>query len=145
MPQRDYLLRMIEQLGAALARLRQMITGKASAADVRAEMQKTAVSAGIDLEMARVVSAEMLVSLLSAGREINPSRCWMTAEILLLDALAAEADGDFASAEISFTKALRLFELLEPAGVFLVGWPEARERVEEIHAALARLETPASE
>jgi hypothetical protein len=145
MQQRDYILRMIEQLGAALVRLRQMITGQASSAEVHAEMQKTAMSAGVNLEMARLMSTEMLVSLISAGRELNPSRCWMTAELLLLDAMAAETRGDAGNAEISFTKALGLYELLEPAGAFLVGWPEARERVEEINAALVRLRPSADE
>lgn len=139
MQQRDYIMRMIEQLGVALARLRQLITGKASKAEIRAEMTAAARTGGVDLQMARITSLDTLVALLSVGGELNPSRCWLTAELLFLDALEAETAGDVSAAELSYEKALSLFRLLEPAGALLLGWPEARERVEEITATLSHL------
>lgn len=143
MQRRDYILRMIEQFGAALVRIRQMILGGASAEAVHAEMQTTARNAGIDLDMARLASADTIIDLMSTGSELNPSRCWLTAELLLVDALDADAAGDDEGARLSYTKSLRLFSLIEPGGAFLVGWPEAGERVEEVRARLASLDTNA--
>ncbi|MGK2951061.1 MAG: hypothetical protein ACSLEZ_01585 [Thiobacillus sp.] len=142
MQQRDFIMRMIEQLGVALARLRQMITGQASKEEIRAEMHAAARQGGIDLEMAKLASLDTLLSLISVGGEINPSRCWLTAELLLLDGMDAEADGRCEAAAVSYEKAIRLFALLEPAGALLVGWPEARERVLEVRERLSHLEAP---
>jgi hypothetical protein len=74
-------MRMIKQLGVALVRLRQMITGKASKAEIRAEMTAAARTGGVDLPMARLASVDTLLALLSVGGELNPSRCWLTAEL----------------------------------------------------------------
>jgi hypothetical protein len=137
--QRDYILRMIEQLGAALVQLRKMIFGGASAETVRAEMLATARNGGIDLELARLASPDTLVALISVGKELEPTQCWLTAELLYLDGLEAEVAGDAEATRRSFEKALRLFSLLEPAGAFLVGWPEAGERAEEIRLKLAAM------
>ena len=139
MQQRDYIMQMIEQLGVALAHLRQLILGKASKAEIRAEMAAAACTGGVDLQMARIATPDTLVALLSVGGELNPSGCWLTAELLFLDGLEAEADSDVSGASLSYEKALNLFRLLEPAGALLLGWPEARERVEEITARLDRL------
>lgn len=140
MQQRDFIMRMIEQLGVALARLRQMITGQASKEEIRAEMHAAARQGGVDLEMAKLASLDTLLSLISVGGEINPSRCWLTAELLLLDGMDAEADGRCEDAAVSYEKAIRLFGLLEPAGALLVGWPEARERVLEVRARLDHIQ-----
>jgi hypothetical protein len=43
-----------------------------------------------------------------------------------------------AGAELSYDKALRLFQLLEPGGALLVGWPDARERVEGVTDRVSR-------
>jgi hypothetical protein len=140
-------MRMIEQLGVALARLRQMITRQVSKQEIRAEMHAAARQGGVDLDMARLASLDTLMSLISVGGEVNPSRCWLTAELLLLHGMEAESDGRLDEAEVSYEKALRLFELLEPSGAFIVGWPEARKRALEADAGLNRvrsLDTPES-
>ena len=140
MAQRDYILRMIEQIGAAMIRLRQMILGGGESAEtIRLEFQSIARSAGIDLEMARLATPDTLLALISVGGEVNPSRAWFTAELLYLDALDADAAGDVERARLSYQKAVRLFALLEPAGGFLVGWPEAAQRVQEVRERLAAL------
>jgi hypothetical protein len=92
--------------------------------------------------MARLASPDTLVSLICIGGQINPSRCWLTAELLLLDGMDAESDGRFDEAVVSYEKALRLFELLEPAGALLAGWPEARDRALEVEARLSRIQAP---
>ena len=132
---------MIEQIGAAMVRLRQMILGGSAAAEtIRLEFQSIARSAGIDLEMARLASPETLVALISVGGEVNPSRAWFTAELLYLDALDAETSGHNERGRLSYQKALALFTLLQPGGGFLVGWPEAGQRVEEVRTRLAALD-----
>jgi hypothetical protein len=146
MPQRDYILRMIEQLGQALIRLRRMIMGgEASPEAVDDELRSVARGVGFDVDMARVASADTLAMLVSTGGEVDPSRCWVFAELLYLDAMEAEMDGRVEMARAGYDKALSLFSLLEPAGGFLVGWPEAGERVDEIRSrldGLARGERP---
>jgi hypothetical protein len=138
--QRDYILRMIEQIGAAMIRLRQVILGGSeSAQTIRLEFQSIARSAGVDLEMARLATPDTLIALLSVGGEVNPSRAWFTAELLYLDALDAETSGDTDRARLSYQKAVRLFSLLEPGGGFLVGWPEAGQRVQEVRDKLEAL------
>ena len=131
---------MIEQIGAAMIRLRQMILGGAAASEtIRLEFQSIARSAGVDLEMARLATPDTLISLISVGGEVNPSRAWFTAELLYLDALDAETSGDTPRARLSYQKALGLFALLEPGGGFLVGWPEAGERMQEVRDKLEAL------
>ena len=140
MAQRDYILRMIEQIGAAMIRLRQMILGGSESAEtIRLEFQSIARSAGVDLEMARLATPDTLIALISVGGEVNPSRAWFTAELLYLDALDAETSGNFDRGRLSYQKAVRLFALLEPAGGFLVGWPEAGQRVQEVRSRLEAL------
>jgi hypothetical protein len=141
MQQRDYILRMIEQIGAALARLREMIVGGTASPDmIQSELRTTGRGVGVDLDMARMASADTLADLVSVGGEVNPTRCWLTAELLFLDALEAEVSGDADAAWSSYDKALRLFSLLKPGGGFIIGWPEAATRVEEVRDRLAALE-----
>ena len=47
---------------------------------------------------------------------------------------------DTERARLSYEKALQLFALIRPKGAFLVGWPEAAERMDEIEERLAMLE-----
>lgn len=140
MTERDYILRMIEQFGVALARIRRLVTGGASVETVRRELDLAGRQVGIDFDMARLASEDTLAALLMAGGEVNPSRCWMTAELLYLDGLDAEAAGAADTASASYHKALMLYSLIRPHGVFLVGWPEASERIADITERLQALE-----
>jgi SAM-dependent methyltransferase len=140
MTERDYILRMIEQFGVALARLRRLLAAGASGETVRRELDLAGRQVGIDFDMARLASEDTLAALLTAGGEVNPSRCWMTAELLFLDGLDAEAAGETDAARLSYRKALTLYSLIRPHGVFLVGWPEAAERTEEIRERIRVLD-----
>lgn len=140
MQQHDYIMRIIEQLGVALARVRDMIIGRASREDIQAELEAAARQGGVDFDMARIASVDTLVSLIAVGDEINPMQCWLTAELLLLDGMKAESGGSAADAAISYEKALRLFELLEPNAGLSPAWPGALERVRELQARLSRVQ-----
>jgi len=137
MPQRDYILRMIEQLGAALAELRRRILGrKTNPADIHQELSALAGRSGFDLDVLRALSGETLHMLVSPTGEVEPARCWLMAELLYLDGLQALAREHHEAGCASLEKARLLFGLVEPGGGMLVGFPEAAERVCEIDGLL---------
>jgi hypothetical protein len=136
MQRRDYLLRMIEQIGQMLTALRKRIAAGAESADVDASLRSVAASGGVDLDIARLSNADTLVLFVAPAGEVEPTRCWMFAELLFLDGLQARAEGRSDDAWASFEKAHRLYELIEPGGALLLGWPEAGARIEEIEALM---------
>ena len=142
MEQRDYILRMIEQFGRFALALRQLITGGgAGSGRARDQLTSVASNAGLDLDLARVATADTLLMLAAPSGELDPSRCWMYAETLYLDGLDAELSGDLDRAWSAYGRARALFAAVGPMGAFLVGFPEARERIEEIDGRLAALES----
>jgi hypothetical protein len=140
---RDYILRMIEQFGRFAAALRRRILGgETPQAELQSQLRSAAYQAGLDLELARIASLDTLMLSIAPGGELDPSRCWMCAEVLYLDGLEAQLSEDRSRAETSFAKARVLFSLVAPLGAFLVGFPEATERIQEIDARLERLDGP---
>jgi len=137
MPQRDYVLRLIEQMGAALAALRKRILGRGVAAgQVHDELAGLADRSGFDLALLRGFSGETLHMLVSPTGEVEPARCWLMAELLYLDGLQALAEDRSEDAREGLEKARLLFGLIEPGGGMLVGFPEAAERIREIDERL---------
>ena len=137
MPQRDYILRLIEQMGAALVALRNRILGrKVDPQRIEEELTGLAGQAGFDLQLLRGFSGESLVMSVSPTGEVEPSRCWLMAEVLYLDGLQAREEGRPDDAAASLEKASLLFGLIEPGGGMLVGFPEAGERQREIREIL---------
>jgi hypothetical protein len=134
--QRDYILRMIEQMAAVLARLRKLIQGGGiEAADQ--EIRQTAGIYGVDLDAARAVDSETLLLLISPGGQPDVSRTWITAELLYLDGLRLESQGDLREAHHVYSKALLLFNSLEPSSIG--GLPEAGDRIGELRARILEL------
>jgi len=141
MPQRDYLLRQIELLGELLIAIRSQILGRtATGGEIHARLQQVSLQGGLDLDLARAASPDTLTMFIAPTGEIEPGRCWLLAETLYLDGLDADLSGDLSRALDSLAKARTLFTLLQPMGAFLVGFPEAGERVREIDAWLERWE-----
>ena len=137
MPQRDYILRVIEQLGAALAALRRRIMGRTEdPSTLHDELSRLSGQAGFDLGLLRALSGETLHMLVSPTGEVEPARCWLMAELLYLDGLQALAEERREDAAASLGKARLLFGLVEPGGGMLVGLPEAAERIREIEQLL---------
>ena len=133
MPQKDYILRQIEVLGAALVAIRKMILGGgAETADVETRLQEVSQQGGMALDLARAASPDTLHMLIAPTGEIEPGSCWLLAESLYLDGLLAIQLGEEDRAADSLAKARMLFTLLKPMGAFLVGFPEATERIREI-------------
>jgi hypothetical protein len=131
---RDYLLRMIEQMGVVFARLRQLIQG-GSGADL--EIQQAAKQAGVDLTMARALDPDSLIELLSTGGEADPTRTWLMAEFLFLDGLAAETAGAGDEALDVYVRSLRLYAAIDPR--VIGGILEGRDRIAELERRILHL------
>lgn len=95
MVQRDYILRMIEELGAALIALRKAIFGgRAAAGEVEDTLRRAAGSAGMHIELARAASVEALPAMVAPTGEVEPARCWVLAEALMTDGVFRLQNGD---------------------------------------------------
>jgi len=134
MPQRDYILRLIEQMGVVLAGIRRKILGGQASVDTRQELADVAAQGGVDLELVRGFDLETLMMLVAPMGEIEPSRGWLMAEILYLDGLDATLTDR--PARDSLLKARALFEMMRPHPALFVGIAEADERIAEIDALL---------
>jgi hypothetical protein len=143
MPQRDYILRLIEQLGQALIAVRKQLLGEAPAqGPVEDQLQAIGRRGGVDLELARRATPETLQLLVAPTGEPEPTRCWVLAELFFLEGLNAEAGGRPDAALDAYDRATRLFRMVARGGAFLTGWPEADERIAEIAARVAALTGP---
>ena len=137
MSQRDFILREIERLGAVLVALRNRLLGRQEApAELRGELDAFGRRAGLDMVMLRSLSAETLVLAAQGRAGADPVTCWLWAEFLYLDGLAARGDDDDATAFDRFSKALMLYALLRTP--LTGGWlAEVPDRVQEIQNYLA--------
>lgn len=143
MAQRDYILRLIEELGVILIALRKAIMrGAASREEVEATLRRATSAAGMELELARALSADALPAMIAPTGEVEPARCWVLAEALMTDGADLMQRGEGEMARSSLAKAAVLFELVAPWGAYLTGFPEARERMEEIEGMLETIGAP---
>lgn len=137
---RDYIMRMIEQMGQVLIAIRNAILGRAGTPEeMEGRLSAAATRIGFDLSLARAATAETILMLVAPVGEVEPGRCWMVAEVLFLDGLQAEAEERFDDALSAFEKALPLYRLLEPGALHLE-LPEAVDRVRAVENALWCLE-----
>lgn len=136
MHQRDYILRIIEQLGVALAAIRRRILRREESGEAREALAQAAGQAGFDIDLLRGFDLDTLRLFIMPTGEVEPARCWLMAEILYLDGL--EAGLSDRPAEDSLLKARALFDMVRPAGGMLVGMPEAADRIAEIDSLLER-------
>jgi len=132
MQQRDYILRMIEQLGSALARVRKMIIGRGAPRAIDDALAQASDQAGFDITLLRSFTVGTLHMFVAPVGDVDPTRCWLMAEVLYLDGLQASLEGRDADALDSLIKARSLYDLIRPMGGMLVGMPEASARISEI-------------
>lgn len=146
MAQRDYILRLIEQMGQMLIALRNRMLGRrATPEEVSSALDTVAGQTGIDLGLARSATPETLRLLIAPTGEVEPGRCWLVAEMLAIDGLQAEMEGRAEQAFRSYERAVSLFSLLQPGGAYLVGLPEASERIGEVRQRMDALERSGTE
>lgn len=140
MAERDYILRLIEQMGQLLISVRNRMLGRrASSREVADALEQVSRHTGIDLALARSATPDTLRMIIAPTGEVEPGRCWLVAEMMGVDGLEAEITGDTARALGSYERAIALFGLLEPWGAYLVGFPEASQRIQEIGARMSSL------
>lgn len=141
MDRRDYIMRMIEQVGAMLAALRKRILGGGgSLGEVREDLEEAARLGGLDYDLARAMSLETLLLMVAPGGEVEPGRCWLLAELSYLEGLDAQLAESEEEARRALERAGYLFGLLQPIAGNYVGIPEAAERIDEIERRLSELE-----
>lgn len=139
--QRDYILRIIEQLAQVLIVLRNSILGRtAEPAQLRQEIRALAAQAGLDLDVARAVDASTLRMLMSHAGTLDPGRCWLMAELLFLEALQAREAGDPGRARRDLLRALQLHAWNEPEWQPFPELPAVQARMAEMQAMLADLD-----
>jgi hypothetical protein len=111
---RDYILRLIEQMGRTLIALRNRILQRQSdEAEALAEITAVAREAGLDLEVARKLDPASLLIWLSPFGEIDAARLWLMAELLYLTALQRSSAAD-AIRRADLRRATAIYERLEP-------------------------------
>ncbi|MDE2653191.1 MAG: hypothetical protein OXI71_05170 [Gemmatimonadota bacterium] len=142
MAQRDYILRLIEEMGAVLIALRNAILrGEAPPGEVESTLRRATSAAGMELELARVVAVDALANMVAPTGEVEPARCWVLAEALMTDGVNRLQRGQPELARSSLAKAAVLFKLVAPLGAQLTGFPEAEERIAEIEEWLEAAES----
>jgi hypothetical protein len=112
MEKRDYLLRQIEALRQILSRLRELITGGATAqadSQIRDEMRNV----GLDLATANALDPATVLMLLGSP-VLDCRRAFGVATLMDMDALRARADGDESRAARSVANALALIQAAKP-------------------------------
>ena len=135
--QRDYVLRLIEQAAAVLKELMDRLRGhRATREEVLFDLKRGAFLGNLDLDLLRALDANTVRMIVMQVGQSEPARIWLAAEMLYLDALSAEAEGDGASAVSSLSKALMLFGMVEPTVTLPGGFPEVVERMRDIEARL---------
>lgn len=141
MPQSDYILRLIEQMGQMLIELRRMLLGGGvvTPQEVEDRLRRAMSTASLSLDVARAASDETLAMIVAPTGEVEPGRCWLVAEALFVDGIQAQLEERPDDARDRFEKARRLFGLLAP-GSPIMGLPEAGERLNELEERLAALE-----
>jgi len=138
--QRDYILRLIEQAAAILRHLLQRVRERSvDSAGLRQDLQRASHLGGLDLDLLRLADPQSLLLIVAPAGEIDPSRVWLAAEILYLDALALDADGEAEAAIDRFGKAAALYPLVQPGWGLPTGFPEAATRLQDVESRLAGL------
>lgn len=114
MPQ-DYILRLLQQLGAIVA----TIAGKRTAGDFAGaehELNEQCLRhTGLPLVVAKQASSDDLQALLAMGGQMQLHRSLILAELLRQDAELAKARGNPLEAVVSLRRALDLVERALPA------------------------------
>jgi hypothetical protein len=133
----DYILRLIEQFGRALAALLAKIIGRQlSPAEVHAQIAVVAAQSGLSLDVARGLDPAMLLMWLAPRGDIDPGKFWLMAELLYLEGVQAREEGDDVRARADLERARVLLLKLEPDWRPQADLASARERLAEVESAL---------
>ena len=137
----DFIIRIIEQFGRALAALLHKITGRQlSPAEVHAQIAEVASQSGLQLEVARTLDPAMLLMWLAprGDDDIDPGKFWLMAELLFLEGVQAQEQGHVAAARADFERAHLILSKLAPDWRPQADLASAGERLGDIARALSR-------
>ena len=132
----DYILQLIERLGAALIALRNRILKHAPDDEaIRAEIGEIARQAGLDIAVARSLDPELLFMWLAPTGEPDPARLWLMGELLYLEGLHSKSSGEPAW-RADLERASALLVRLPPDWRPGAACATAGERTEELRVLL---------
>ena len=140
MYRQDFIIRIIEQFGRALAALLHKITGRQlSPAEVHAQIAAVASQSGLQLDVARTLDPAMLLMWLAPRGEadIDPGKFWLLAELLFLEGMHAREEGHVEAARADLDRARLLLSKLPPDWRPQAGLASAGERLNDIASALS--------
>lgn len=140
MPQRDFILRMIERFGQMLIALRNRILRGEDPQQIEDDLLAGSQQVGVDLALVRSFTLESLLMFVGNKDQLELDRAWLMAEILSLDGLQSARLGRGEPARDSLLKARALYDLVGPSGSMLIGVPDIQDRLREIDEALRDLE-----
>jgi phage tail sheath gpL-like len=92
---RDYLLRMLEEMGRVLARVRELIIGQSVAAAAQ-ELERAAARAGLTLPLVHALTGDGLAAILTTAGRLDPAKHLLAAEYLYVEGLRAAPPDDAA-------------------------------------------------
>jgi hypothetical protein len=144
---KDYILRLIEQMGRALVQMLDRILMRTpdQLDDVEDELSGMAHRAGLDLALARRLTPESLHVMIAPAGTADPGRCWLLGELLYLHGLQAERRHERGSARQSYERSLLLYRMVEPGWLPVAELPPPQQRVRELKERLGGLDPEASE
>ena len=148
MYRQDFIIRIIEQFGRALAALLHKITGRQlSPAEIHAQVATVASQSGLQLDVARSLDPAMLLMWLAPRGEadIDPGKFWLLAELLFLEGMQAREEGHVEAARADLERARLILSKLPPDWRPQAGLASAGERLEDIAGALSSLPVPAKD
>lgn len=140
MYRRDYILRIIEQFGRALAALLGKITGRQlSPIEVHDQIAVVASQSGLQLDVARALDPVMLLMWLAprGDDDIDPGKFWLMAELLFLEGLQAREEGNDLRARADLERAHLILSRLDAAWRPQADLASAGERLAEIDRLMA--------
>ena len=107
----DYILRIIQQMGAILRRMMEETRGERPGEVYDTSREALQLLLGIPPTLTDSLTTEGLVALLSPGGMFDPERGRLAAEVFVRRAQAGALLGDAAGAAVDRAKALRLIAL----------------------------------
>jgi hypothetical protein len=92
---RDYLLRMLEDMGRVMARVRELVLGQSHAAAAQ-ELERAAARAGLTLPLVQALAGDGLAAVLATAGRPDPVKYLLAAEYLTVEGLRAAPPDDAA-------------------------------------------------
>jgi len=134
---RDYLLRMLEEMGRVMARVRELVTGQSVAAAAQ-ELERAASHAGLTLPLVRALGGDGLAAVLTTAGRPDPAKYLLAAEYLYVEGLRTAPPEDAAL----FGRALALYRGIGPLRDAAALQAAVADRIAELERRVATPHSP---